>query len=185
MTPRPIRAKPENQSIRFAIGECSLGLILVASSQTGICAISLGDEAAQLTNALHHRFPQAQPINGDPDFERLIAKVISFIEAPASKTDLPLDVRGTDFQQRVWQTLQTIPAGSTASYTDIANRIGSPQAVQAVAGACAANRLAVVIPCHRVIRTDGSLSGYRWGVKRKEELLRREYQARQAGYSGH
>jgi AraC family transcriptional regulator of adaptative response/methylated-DNA-[protein]-cysteine methyltransferase len=174
MTPSKFRAGGHDTEIRFAIGECFLGSILVASSTRGVCAISLGDDAARLVRELQDRFPNADLIGGDSTFEDLVAKVVGFIEAPAIGLDLPLDVRGTAFQQRVWQALQEIPAGSTVSYTDIANRIGSPKAVRAIAAACAANTLAVAIPCHRVVRNDGNLSGYRWGVERKRSLLERE-----------
>lgn len=160
--------------IRFAIGECSLSSILVAISERGVCAIALGDNPESLVRDLQDRFPQAEFIGADHDFEQLIAKVVGFVEAPALGLDLSLDIRGTAFQQRVWQALREIPAGTTISYSEIAQRIGAPKAVRAVAGACAANILAVAIPCHRVVRTDGSLSGYRWGVERKAKLLRRE-----------
>jgi AraC family transcriptional regulator of adaptative response/methylated-DNA-[protein]-cysteine methyltransferase len=160
--------------IRFAIGECSLGFVLVAISERGVCAIALADNPESLVRDVQARFPQAEPSGADPDVEQLIAKVVDFIEAPALALDLPLDVRGTAFQQRVWQALRDIPAGTTISYAEIARRIGAPKAVRAVAGACAANNLAVAIPCHRVVRTDGSLSGYRWGIEHKAELLRRE-----------
>jgi AraC family transcriptional regulator of adaptative response/methylated-DNA-[protein]-cysteine methyltransferase len=163
-----------NRRIRFALGECSLGSILVAISEKGICAISLGDDPEALARDLQDRFPQAELIGGDRELEQWIAQVISFVEAPALGLDLPLDIRGTAFQQRVWQALREIPAGQTVSYTGIAQHIGAPNAVRAVASACAANSLAVAIPCHRAIRSDGSLSGYRWGVERKAELLRRE-----------
>lgn len=174
MTPSDYRAGGANTEIRFAIGECSLGAILVASSAKGVCAILMGDDPNALIKDLQDRFPRADLIGGDNEYEQLVAKVVGFIEAPAIGLDLPLDVRGTAFQQRVWQALREIPAGSTASYSEIANRIGLPQAVRAVAGACAANALAVAIPCHRVIRNDGALSGYRWGVERKRALLERE-----------
>lgn len=174
MTPSNYRAGGTNTEIRFAIGECSLGAILVASSEKGVCAILLGDDPDALARDLQDRFPKSNLIGGDSEFEQLVAKVVGFIEAPAIGLDLPLDVRGTAFQQRVWQALREIPAGSTVSYTDIANRIGSPKAVRAVAGACAANALAVAIPCHRVVKRDGALSGYRWGVERKRTLLERE-----------
>ena len=176
MTPSNYRAGGTSTAIRFAVGECSLGSILVAQSERGICAILLGDDPDALTRDLQDRFPQATLIGGDAAFEQLIAKVVGFVETPALGLDLPLDVRGTAFQQRVWQALRTIPAGSTASYTDIAKRIGAPHAVRAVAQACGANPLAVAIPCHRVVRHDGALSGYRWGVERKRTLLAREVQ---------
>lgn len=165
-------------AIRFALGQCSLGAILVAQSARGICAITLGDDPDTLLRQLQDQFPQARLIGGDTEFERVVAQVVGFVEAPGLGLNLPLDVRGTAFQERVWQALREIPAGSTVSYTDIAARIGQPAAVRAVAQACGANRLAVAIPCHRVVRRDGDLSGYRWGVERKRELLRREAGAR-------
>ncbi|HKX27888.1 MAG TPA: bifunctional DNA-binding transcriptional regulator/O6-methylguanine-DNA methyltransferase Ada [Blastocatellia bacterium] len=174
MTPSNYRAGGANQEIRFAVGECSLGSILVAQSERGICAILLGDDPEELTRELQDRFPRADLIGGDGEFEQLVARVVGFVESPSLGLDLPLDVRGTAFQQRVWQALREIPAGSTASYTEIAERIGAPKAVRAVAQACAANQLAVAIPCHRVVRNDGGLSGYRWGVDRKRSLLERE-----------
>ncbi len=177
MTPSDYRAGGTNSRIRFALGECSLGSILVAASDIGICAIALGDEPERLARELQDRFPRAELIGGDSEFEQWVAKVVGFVEAPAIGLDLPLDMRGTAFQQRVWQALRQIPVGEKVSYADIAQRIGAPKAVRAVAGACAANTLAVAIPCHRVVRSDGGLSGYRWGVERKAELLRRERQA--------
>jgi AraC family transcriptional regulator, regulatory protein of adaptative response / methylated-DNA-[protein]-cysteine methyltransferase len=177
MKPTTYRAGGANAEIRFAIGECSLGSILVAKSEHGICAILLGDDPDALARDLQDRFPRATLIGGDAEFEQLVARVVGFVEAPGLGLDLPLDVRGTAFQQRVWQALREIPAGSTASYTDIAGRIGSPTLARAVAQACAANALAVAIPCHRVVRNDGALSGYRWGVERKRALLQREGRA--------
>jgi len=174
MQPRTYRAGGADARIRFAVGECSLGAILVAQSERGICAILLGDDPDALIRDLQDRFPNAQLIGGDARFERVVAQVVGFVEAPRNGLDLPLDVRGTAFQQRVWQALRAIPVGKTASYAQIAARIGAPQAVRAVAGACAANMHAVAIPCHRVIKRDGALSGYRWGVARKQELLARE-----------
>ncbi|RKH04225.1 bifunctional DNA-binding transcriptional regulator/O6-methylguanine-DNA methyltransferase Ada [Corallococcus carmarthensis] len=174
MTPTNFRAGGANTEIRFAIAECSLGPILVATSDRGVCAILMGDDPDALAKDLQDRFPQATLVGGDAKFEQLVAKVVGFVEAPGVGLDLPLDVRGTAFQQRVWQALCEIPAGKTASYTDIAERIGSPKSVRAVAQACGANALAVVIPCHRVVRNDGALSGYRWGVERKRALLDRE-----------
>lgn len=174
MTPSEYRAGGANNDIRFSIGKCSLGVILVAQSVRGICAILMGDDAQKLARDLHARFPAARLIAGDADFEQLVAKVINFIEAPRLGLDLPLDIRGTAFQQRVWQALRDIPEGQTVSYTDIARRIGAPKAVRAVAGACAANTLAVAIPCHRVVRSNGDLSGYRWGIERKRILLEKE-----------
>ena len=174
MTPSEFRSGGAHAEIRFAVGECSLGSILVAQSACGICAILLGDDPEALARELQDRFPSARLIGGDRRFERLIAKVVGFVEMPRLGLDLPLDVRGTAFQQRVWQALLKIPAGQTTSYAEIARRIGSPKSVRAVGGAVAANPLAVAIPCHRVVRTDGSLSGYRWGVERKRMLLERE-----------
>ncbi len=179
MTPSRYRAGGANADIHFAVGECSLGNILVARSKKGICAILLGDDADALQRDLQARFPQGNLIGGDADFDQLLAAVVAFVEAPTGNFDLPLDVRGTAFQQRVWQALQDIPPGETASYTTIAARIGAPKAVRAVAGACAANALAVVVPCHRVVRSDGGLSGYRWGVERKRQLLACETEAEQ------
>ncbi|WP_433897861.1 bifunctional DNA-binding transcriptional regulator/O6-methylguanine-DNA methyltransferase Ada [Pseudomonas sp. PSE1(2024)] len=179
MKPGDFRAAGQNNDIRFAVGQCSLGAILVAQSERGICAILLGDDPHQLVCDLQDQFRRANLIGADTEFEQLIARVVGFIEAPAIGLNLPLDVRGTAFQERVWQALREIPVGSTASYADIALRIGSPKAVRAVAQACGANSLAVAIPCHRVVRSDGNLSGYRWGVERKRELLEREGKTRQ------
>lgn len=178
MTPTAWRAGGVAATIRFAIGVCSLGSILVARSARGICAILLGDDPDALLRELQNRFPKANLIGGDSAFEELVAYVVGFVEAPHLGLDLPLDVRGTAFQQRVWQALLAIPAGSTASYTEIARKIGAPRAVRAVAAACAANPLAVAIPCHRVVRSDGALAGYRWGVERKRALLERERRGR-------
>lgn len=174
MRPREYRAGGQGATIRFALAQCSLGAILVAQSERGICAILLGDEPEPLLQDLQDKFPNAHLIGGDDAFERLVADVIGFVEAPALGLALPLDVRGTAFQERVWQALREVPAGSRVSYTDIAERIGAPKAVRAVAQACAANTIAVAIPCHRVVRRDGDLSGYRWGVERKRQLLARE-----------
>jgi AraC family transcriptional regulator of adaptative response/methylated-DNA-[protein]-cysteine methyltransferase len=174
MTPSQYRAGGADTEIRFALGQCSLGAILVARSPRGVCAISLGDDAEVLLRELQDRFAKARLIGGDADFEREVAQVVGLIEAPAIGLNLPLDVRGTAFQQRVWQALQQIPSGETVSYADIAERIGAPRSVRAVAQACAANTLAVAIPCHRVVRQDGAVSGYRWGVERKKTLLERE-----------
>jgi AraC family transcriptional regulator of adaptative response/methylated-DNA-[protein]-cysteine methyltransferase len=174
MTPRTFRDGGTGTTIRFAIGESWLGAILVASSEKGICAILLGDDPEALVRDLQDRFPKADLIGGDKDYEQLVARVVGFLENPSSGLDLPLDIRGTAFQQRVWEALRQIPAGSTASYAEIAGRIGQPKSVRAVAQACGANYIAVAVPCHRVVRTDGALSGYRWGVERKAQLLRRE-----------
>jgi AraC family transcriptional regulator of adaptative response/methylated-DNA-[protein]-cysteine methyltransferase len=174
MTPTTFRAGGSGTSIRFAVGESWLGPILVAASDRGVCAILLGDDPDALARELQDSFPGAEIIGGDADFERLVATVVGFVENPSAGLDLPLDIRGPAFQQRVWEALRRIPAGSTATYAEIAERIGEPQSARAVAQACGANNLAVAIPCHRVIRTDVGLSGYRWGVERKDRLLRRE-----------
>lgn len=171
MTPSRYRKGGAGTDIRFAVGECCMGAILVASSAIGVCAILMGDDAEALVRDLQDRFPQSNLIGGDAGYELLVAKVVGFIEAPKLGLDLPLDVRGTAFQQRVWQALRQIPHGKTATYTEIAASIGMPKAVRAVAQACAANALAVAIPCHRVVRQDGLLSGYRWGIARKRALL--------------
>lgn len=178
MTPSQYRAGGANEEIRFAVGETSLGALLVASSTRGVASILLGDDPDQLVRNLQDRFPKAHLIGADRDYEALVARVVGFVEAPRIGLNLPLDVRGTAFEQRVWQALREIPAGKTASYTDIARRIGAPRAARAVAAACAANNLAIAIPCHRVIRNDGALSGYAWGAERKRELLDRERRGR-------
>jgi AraC family transcriptional regulator of adaptative response/methylated-DNA-[protein]-cysteine methyltransferase len=177
MTPGRYRAGGERVQIRFAIGECSLGSILVAATDKGVCAILMGNDPDALVRQLQDRFAKAELIGGDAKFETLVAKVVGFVEQPRLGLDLPLDVRGTAFQQRVWKALRQIGVGKTASYGEIAARIGNPKSIRAVAQACAANMLAVAIPCHRVIRTDGQLSGYRWGVQRKRALLEREKRA--------
>jgi AraC family transcriptional regulator, regulatory protein of adaptative response / methylated-DNA-[protein]-cysteine methyltransferase len=161
-------------NIEYTLGRCSLGTILVAASDKGVCAILLGDRPDPLVRNLQERFAGAQLLRADARLARLVAKIVGFVESPGKGLEVPLDARGTPFQRRVWQALQAIPAGSTASYTDIANRIGAPNSVRAVAGACAANAIAVAIPCHRVVRNDGAISGYRWGVARKRALLARE-----------
>ncbi len=171
MTPSRYRASGDGARIRFAVGECSLGAILVAQSDLGICAILLGYDPNALLQDLQQRFAKAQLVPGDADYMQLVARVAGFVDNPAQGGDLPLDIRGTAFQQRVWLALRDIPPGETLSYAQLAQRIGSPRAVRAVAGACAANALAVVIPCHRVVRSDGGLSGYRWGIERKRALL--------------
>ncbi len=177
MRARDYRAGGAGAVIRFAVGQCSLGAILVGQSQRGICAILLGDDPDRLVRDLQDQFPKAEIIGCDGEFEQLIAQVVGFIEAPAMGLHLPLDVQGTAFQERVWRALREIPPGTTVSYAEIAECIGSPKAVRAVAQACATNHIAVAIPCHRVVRRDGELAGYRWGVDRKRELLRREAQA--------
>lgn len=177
MRARDYRAGGAGAVIRFAVGQCSLGAILVAQSQRGICAILLGDDPDRLVRDLQDQFPKAEIIGCDGEFEQLIAQVVGFIEAPSIGLHLPLDVQGTAFQERVWRALREVAPGTTVSYAEIAERIGSPKAVRAVAKACATNAIAVAIPCHRVVRRDGELAGYRWGVDRKRELLRREAQA--------
>lgn len=174
MTPTSYRKGGAGETIRFAVGVCSFGSILVAATERGICAILLGDDPDLLLCDLQDRFPKAELIGGDAAFETTVAQVVGFVEAPGTGLDLPLDIGGTAFQQRVWQALRAIPAGRTASYAEIAGAIGEPAAVRAVARACGANPIAVAIPCHRVVRSDGGLSGYRWGVERKRDLLDRE-----------
>ncbi|MBV8210808.1 MAG: bifunctional DNA-binding transcriptional regulator/O6-methylguanine-DNA methyltransferase Ada [Burkholderiaceae bacterium] len=177
MTPSRYRAGGDGTEIRFAVGQCSLGAILVACSERGICSIMMDDDPQVLVRELQKRFPKARLVGGDGDFEQWVARVVGLVEQPRLGLNLPLDVQGTAFQRRVWQALRRIPAGRTVSYAEIARRIGSPQSVRAVARAIASNRLAVAIPCHRVVRSDGSLSGYRWGVERKRALLERETRA--------
>jgi len=174
MTPGAVRRGGAGARIRFAVGEASLGAVLVAATNKGVCAIMLGDDPEALVRDLQDRFPRAELEGGDPEFERMVAQVVGLVEAPGQRLDLPLDIRGTAFQQRVWAALSAIPAGKTATYKEIAQAIGQPKAVRAVAQACGANPLAVAIPCHRVVRSDGDLSGYRWGVERKRKLIDRE-----------
>jgi len=174
MTPSAYRAGGVGLRIRFAVGQCSYGAILAAASDKGICAILLGDDPEALVRSLEDSFPKAELIGGEAEFEQWMARIVGFVEAPNLGLDLPLDLRGTAFQQRVWRALSEIPVGATVSYADIARSIGQPKAVRAVAQACGANRIAVAIPCHRVVRSDGDLSGYRWGVERKQALLARE-----------
>ncbi len=183
MKPAHFRRGGSQEVIRFAVGECSLGSILVAATETGVCAILLGDEPEPLIRDLERRFPRAMLIGADEGFERVVATVIGFVETPALGLHLPLDVRGTTFQQRVWRALTALPPGTTASYAEIAAAIGVPGAVRAVGSACGANALAVAIPCHRVVRSDGALSSYRWGIARKRTLLQREG-TQQAGEGG-
>jgi AraC family transcriptional regulator of adaptative response/methylated-DNA-[protein]-cysteine methyltransferase len=161
-------------SIRFAVGRCSLGAVVVGTSAKGICAILLGNDAAATVSDLRERFPDAEPVGDRQGFEPVLAQVVAFIEAPARGLDLPLDPRGTAFQRRVWKALCEIPVGSTATYSDIARQLGAPKEAYLVGEACAANPIAVAIPCHRVVRKDGTLAGYRWGIKRKRALLQRE-----------
>jgi len=177
LSPSVLRAGSTRAEITFAIGQTSLGSLLVARTERGVCAVFLGDDPQALTSELQDGFPKAEFISGDAGLEPLIAKTAGFIESPKLGLDVPLDLQGTAFQKRVWQALRDIPAGVTVSYSEIARRIGAPKSVRAVAGACAANKIALAIPCHRVVRNDGTLSGYRWGVERKRALLRRESKA--------
>lgn len=174
MTPSTLKAGGHGEELRFAVGQCTLGSVLVAASTVGVCAIFLGDEPGPLVQQLQDRFPKATLLGADAEFDSWVAQVIGLIEDPHVALNLPLDIRGTAFQQRVWKALTEIPLGSTSTYSEIATRLGSPTASRAVAGACAANKIGVAIPCHRVIRQDGSISGYRWGVERKQKLLARE-----------
>ena len=177
MTPSAFKAGGKTERIRFALGQCSLGAILVAATERGVCAISLGSEPETLLHELERQFAQAELVGGDAEFEGWVAQVVGLVEEPRREQQLPLDIRGTAFQERVWKALRRLAPGQTLSYAELAERVGVPRAVRAVASACAANRLAVAIPCHRVVRADGSLSGYRWGVERKRELLEREGRA--------
>lgn len=179
MTAKQYRRGGARATIQFVVGSCRLGEFLVAQSERGICAILLGNDGQSLIHELETLFPNSSLDVGDESFARRVAQVVSVLEHPGQQVALPLDIQGTAFQQQVWQALRQIPAGQTASYSDIAQRIGKPQAVRAVAGACAANKLAVVIPCHRVVRNDGALSGYRWGVDRKRQLLEIEAKQRE------
>ncbi|HEY3730366.1 MAG TPA: bifunctional DNA-binding transcriptional regulator/O6-methylguanine-DNA methyltransferase Ada [Steroidobacteraceae bacterium] len=174
MRPTTFRGGGRGEHIRFAIGASSLGALLVAATDKGICAILLGDDPAVLLRELEHRFPKAQLTGGDRAFEKLVARVATMVESPARAVELPLDLRGTAFQHRVWQALRKVRPGRTISYTALARRLGIPGSVRAVARAVASNAVAIAVPCHRVIRLDGSLCGYRWGVDRKRALLQRE-----------
>lgn len=174
MRPKEWKQGGRDAEIRFALGQCSLGAVLVAATQKGICAIQFGEDPQTLLDALQDRFPKARLIGGDAEFEALVARVVGLVERPSEAVSLPLDIRGTAFQQRVWKALRDIPAGTTLTYGELAERIGSPAAVRAVATACASNEIAVAIPCHRVIRKGGALAGYRWGIARKQALLARE-----------
>lgn len=178
MRPEAYRSGGRGSTIRFAVAQCTLGALLVAASDRGVCAILLGEEPGPLVQQLQDRFPRAELIGADRSFEQQIAQVVGLIEAPGTGLELPLDLRGTAFQRRVWAALRRIPAGETISYAALASSIGQPRAARAVAAACAANPVAVLVPCHRVVRTDGTLSGYRWGVERKRALLARERSAR-------
>jgi AraC family transcriptional regulator of adaptative response/methylated-DNA-[protein]-cysteine methyltransferase len=174
MTPSEWKKGGEGAVIRFAVGASTLGAVLVGATPRGICAILLGDDPVALVQDLEERFPKAQLVAGDEAFEGQVAAAVGLVEAPALGLALPLDLQGTAFQRRVWQALREIPAGKTASYAEVAERLGAPTASRAVAGACAANPGAIAVPCHRVVRQDGGLSGYRWGIDRKRALLERE-----------
>jgi len=174
MTPSAFKKGGSNMVIRFAVGECSLGSVLVAATDKGVCAVTLADNPEVLVKDLQNRFRNATLIGADADFEQTVAAVVGIVERPEEQFTLPLDIQGTAFQQGVWEALRKVPAGSTASYADIARAIGKPTSMRAVAQACGANNIAVIIPCHRIVRTDGNVSGYRWGVERKKELLKRE-----------
>lgn len=169
-----MHAKSSRDTIRHATATSSLGAVLLAATDRGICALLMGDDPQELAAELKRRFPAADLVAGDREFSGMVARAIGHLEAPSKPWDLPLDLQGTAFQLRVWQELRRIPAGSTDSYAGVARKIGRPAAVRAVAGACAANPVAVAIPCHRVLRGDGGLSGYRWGIDRKRALLERE-----------
>jgi AraC family transcriptional regulator of adaptative response/methylated-DNA-[protein]-cysteine methyltransferase len=174
MIPRTYKNGGPGLRIRVAITNSSLGWVLVAATDRGICSIDLGDKPQSLLEGLRLRFPKAEVCQDDSGFADWVSRVVAFIEAPASGLDVPLDIQGTAFQQRVWKALQGIPPGSTKSYAEIAAQIGKPTATRAVGQACAANRLAVVVPCHRAVRSDEGLGGYRWGRERKQQLLERE-----------
>jgi AraC family transcriptional regulator, regulatory protein of adaptative response / methylated-DNA-[protein]-cysteine methyltransferase len=174
MRPGTFRSGGRGETIRFAVGQCSLGSILVATTERGVCAILLGDDPEALVRELQDGFASARLIGGDAGFDRLVARVVGLVERPGNRADLPLEIRGTAFQKRVWDAIQAIPLGATRTYAQIAKEIGRPKAARAVARACGSNRIAVAIPCHRVVRTDGETSGYRWGIKTKQNLLARE-----------
>ena len=174
MTPQDYRRGGNQTSIRFAVGQCTLGAILVAATDKGIASITLGDDPEELVRYLQDQFPDANLIGDDNAFSSTVATVVAFVENPHIGLDLPLDIQGTAFQQRVWQALRHIPAGTTVTYTELAEHIGKPAAVRAVASACAANKIAVAVPCHRVVHKGGSHAGYRWGIARKDALIARE-----------
>ena len=174
MKPSQFRKKGFGTTMRFAIGQCNLGAILVATTKRGICAIELGDDPRDLVEDFQARFNSAQIVGADTEFEKIIAHVVGLAENPIQNFSLPLDIQGTIFQRKVWDILRKIPVGTTKTYLEVAKILGQPSAVRAVAGACASNKLAIVIPCHRVIKSDGKLSGYRWGVERKAQLLEQE-----------
>lgn len=177
MTPGTYRKGAPGVRIRSAIARSALGLLMVAASAKGVCMIEFGESRSELLARLRQRFAEAILEGGDENLDHWLQRIIDYLRMPAGSLDLPLDVQGTAFQQHVWQVLQGIPAGETATYAQVAHRVGKPNAVRAVARAIASNRLAVAIPCHRVIGSDGELRGYRWGLERKEQLLDREREA--------
>ena len=182
MTARSYKNGGANEDIRYAVAPCKLGtassLMIVAATVRGVCAIEFGDSADALMGHLRERFPNANFKPADEIFKKWLARILKYIEQPGAPArgllDLPLDVQGTVFQQLVWKALRDIPVGETRSYSEVAQKIGKPKAVRAVASACAGNEIAVLIPCHRVVRSNGELSGYRWGIERKADLLKRE-----------
>ncbi|WP_392481912.1 bifunctional DNA-binding transcriptional regulator/O6-methylguanine-DNA methyltransferase Ada [Nostoc sp. C110] len=174
MTPKIYQQAGKTISIVYAIAPCPLGYLLVATTDKGICAVKLGDEADKLEHILNQEFHQAHIIRDDHIHKEWIQGILDLIAGDETQLDLPLDIRGTAFQKQVWQVLQKIPYSETRTYTDIAHDIAKPQAVRAVGNACGANPIAVIIPCHRVLRSDGSLGGYRWGIERKQKLLVQE-----------
>jgi len=174
MPPTESKAGAKGKEIHYATGESFLGWVIVAATEKGICSIEFGENPEALVQQIHHQFPQAKFREDDHTFNQWVTQVIAFIEMPQSGLNLPLDIQGTVFQQQVWQALQAIPIGSTLSYTELAQKIGNPKAVRAVARACASNKIAVVVPCHRVVGSNGKLTGYRWGIDRKQALLERE-----------
>jgi AraC family transcriptional regulator of adaptative response/methylated-DNA-[protein]-cysteine methyltransferase len=174
MPPATYRRGGAGLTIHFACAPCFLGWVAVATTERGICAIELGDDRQAVSAQLRHHFPKARLEDAGTEFSAIVSEVIALLETPPRTIDLPLDIQGTAFQHQVWQILRQIPPGSTVSYGEVARRLGRPRAVRAVAGACAANKLAMVVPCHRVIGSDGSLNGFRWGVERKRTLLQRE-----------
>ena len=174
MTPNQFRAGGPDAEIKFAIGESSLGLVLIAASDKGVCAIFFGDDAEGLARDLKRQFPRARLVGDDRAFAQFTAKVIGFVEDPRRDLDLPLDIRGTAFQRRVWEALRRIPVGRTATYAEIAKTIGAPKSVRAVGRACGSNPISLAIPCHRVVGSNGSLTGYRGGIERKRALLAKE-----------
>jgi AraC family transcriptional regulator of adaptative response/methylated-DNA-[protein]-cysteine methyltransferase len=177
MTPGARRHGGRGETIRFTTVETGLGWALVAATGRGICMTALGDEKAPLEAELRRRFPAALIWPADAALTAWAERIVQFITRPDAQPDLPLDIRGTAFQAQVWRALQKIPPGQTRSYSEIAAALGRPSAVRAVAQACAKNKLALLVPCHRVVRSDGDLAGYRWGIERKRALIAREREA--------